>query len=920
MPALTYDGRSFMIDGRRLWLVAVSMHYSRVPRELWRERLLAAKHAGLNTIETTVFWHRHEPRPGHFDFKGDQDLRHFVTLIGQMGMHCILRPGPYVGEDADAGGLPAWLLSTPGVVPRKAGGPFLEACSRYLTAVAEQVRDLQATSPRGGPIVLVQNESAWTCGDDKAGVAYLGELNRYLREAGVTVPIINTNNLWQGMEGEIDCWSGSGDMLPVVRQLAVVRPDRPRLVELRVGAPSLLGVAEPPPPDPRAVQHRLAQILAGGAQFVVSPFHAGTIFGFWGGRRLDGPAAFVTRARDHAPLTEAGARGASYHAVRRISTFASRFARVLANLDAAFQPIVVSPSPSDDGGAAVVHASGSQGGVAFVFGRADRSPPRTIPLLLPDGTSLRVPLARDPAQAVTWCVFGASLGGRTRLDYCNLNVFTLVGKVLVCFGPAGAEAHLSIGGAPLEAEVPSGREPAIIEHEGITVVLCNEEQIDHVFDTDDAVYLGVQGLDAKGQPIAAARHATRLSAGGVSTQVSAAAPASRHAGGRIAIADWEFAALNDYAAGTSARFASISGPAELAALGSPYGLGWYRVKFRPPSSGRAVLAFPGSGDRLHAFLDGEAAGVVGVGPGASRDLTVALRRTPQTLVVLAENLGRVSAGANLGEPRGVCGHVWAIKTIRAGKPVIRTGEPVDILAFRSPLWEVHAGDMASPDRITWTIRHRHKTPILVTFDDFIARALLIVNNRPVRFIERGSADRVLLDPESLSRGVNTVQVAPLREGVGAEGPPTADDRGHRPADPESLLRDFADNVSFHEGVACLSEKAEWAYARWEPPAASHFHKPGARLSHGPTWWRGAFTPADTQTPLFFEPAGLSKGQVYINGRHLGRYFAATATGRSIPHPALYVPRPWLVPDSENTILFFDEHGGDPSRCRLVYEA
>ncbi len=910
MPSLTFDGRSFMHDGRRLWLVAGSVHYSRVPREQWRDRLREAKAAGLNTIETTVFWHRHEPRPGHFDFKGDQDLRHFVTLIGQMGMSCILRPGPYVGEDVDAGGLPAWLLSTPGVVPRKASGPFLEACSRYLTAVAEQVRDLQATSPRPGPIVLVQNESAWTCGDDKAGGAYLGELNRYLREAGITVPIINTNNLWQGVEGEIDCWSGGGDMLPIIRQLSVVRPDQPRLVELRVGSPLLLGHAEPPPPDPRIVQHRLAQILAAGAQYIIGPFHGGSNFGFWAGRTLDGPAAFVARPRDHAPLTQAGARGAMFPAVRRISVFASRFGRVLSNLDPAYQPIIMTPTPGGESGPVVVHATGSQGGVAFVFRGAGEA--EDVPILLPEGTALRVPLPSDAAQAVAWCVFGASLGGRTRLDYSNLSVFTLVGKVLVCFGPAGAEGHLSIGGAPLEVKVPSGREPEIHEHEGISVVVCSEEQIDRVFDAPDAVYLNVSGLDGSGAPVGLphSRHATRISAEGVVTQVTTGpGPAARHEG-RITIEHWEAAAAADHAAGTSARYASIAGPAELASLGSPYGMGWYRVKFRPPTSGRAVLAFPDSGDRLHVFLDGEAQGVCGAGPGASRDLEVALKRKPQTLVVLAENLGRVSAGANLGEARGLRGHVWSIKSIRAGRPAIRTGEPLDILAFRSPLWEVHAGDLASPDRITWTIRHRHKTPLLVTFDRFVARALLVVNNRPVRFVERGSADRVMLDADGLSRGVNTVQLALLRENL---------DQNGRPADAGALLKEFGDAVSFHEGVECLTEKGEWAFARWEAPGASHYHPPGPRHPHGPTWWRSTFTPADTETPLFFEPTGLTKGQVYINGKHLGRYFAATATGRTVPHVPLYVPRPWLVPDSENTILVFDEHGGEPGRARLIYE-
>jgi beta-galactosidase len=535
-----------------------------------------------------------------------------------------------------------------------------------------------------------------------------------------------------------------------------------------------------------------------------------------------------------------------------------------------------------------------------------------VPILLPDGTSLAVPLARHESQAVVWCLFNASLGGRTTLDYSNLSTLTLVGRVLVCFGPEGADAHLSIGGGPLQAVVPGGRTPTIVEHEGITVVICNEEQVDQVFEGGHGIYLGVSGIDAEGKPIGAphSRHATFISAEGKVSEVTTAPHPTRNGGGRLAISRWEVAETGDYTSGGSARFASIPGPGELAQLGSPYGMGWYRIKMKPSGGGRATIAFPGSGDRLHVFLDGEAAGVAGLGAGAERDLSVTLRRSDQTLVVLAENFGRVSAGSDLGGPVGVTGHAWHIKPLRGGKPALRSGEPLDVLGFRTPLWEVHAGDLARPDRITWTVRHRHKTPILMTFREFVARGVLLLNNQPLRFIERGSAPRVLLDAEVLSRGVNMVQVALLQENVGEDG---------APADPAALLREFARVVSFHECVENLTEGAEWAFARWEPPTASHFHAPGARRAHGPAWWRAVFTPTASDGPLFFEPAGLTKGQLYVNGKHLGRYFAATPKGRSLPHEPLYVPRPWLTPEAENAILIFDEHAGDPSRARLVYQ-
>ena len=104
MPEVSYDSRSFSIDGRRIWLISGSMHYARMPRGLWRRRIRAAKQAGLNCIETCVYWNAHEREPGVFDFTGDLDLRAFIQTVADEGLYCILRPGPYVGSAWDFDG------------------------------------------------------------------------------------------------------------------------------------------------------------------------------------------------------------------------------------------------------------------------------------------------------------------------------------------------------------------------------------------------------------------------------------------------------------------------------------------------------------------------------------------------------------------------------------------------------------------------------------------------------------------------------------------------------------------------------------------------------------------------------------------------------------------------------------------------
>ena len=41
-----------------------SIHYCRVPRALWRDRLLRLKRAGFNTVQTYAFWNLHELQEG----------------------------------------------------------------------------------------------------------------------------------------------------------------------------------------------------------------------------------------------------------------------------------------------------------------------------------------------------------------------------------------------------------------------------------------------------------------------------------------------------------------------------------------------------------------------------------------------------------------------------------------------------------------------------------------------------------------------------------------------------------------------------------------------------------------------------------------------------------------------------------------
>lgn len=922
MASVTYDGRSFMIDGRRVWLASASLDMGRLPRSQWKDRIHAAKLAGFNAIEIPLVWSRIEPRQGQFDFTGDNDVRHFVELIGAAGMWCVLRPGPYIGEGWDLGGLPTWLLAKDGVKLRAPNQTFLEACSRYIAALSGQLRTLQVTSTgKGGPILLMQVESQWACSHRDMGQTYLGELNRYMRESGFTVPMVNANNLWQGIESEIDCWVGEEHMLSIMRQLGAVLPDQPRVViDFGHKTPGRVGLEAGAAAEPQAVQRSLGEILAGGGQYNYVPFAAGQTPGFWGGQTLHTTSPYLTAMHElHAPIDVLGKATSLYHAVRTITTFSTTFGKVFANLDSQQHSVVLDPrAPGEskagraDFGPTVVYRSGTQGSVAFIFtaGEATSAKSRgTVNLMLPDGSVLPVELG---GRLVHWCIFDAHITGRSTLTYSSLCVLGTSGQVLVVFGGAGTVGRVAINGSPLEIDVPTGKSPSIEVHEGITVVVCNDQQIEETFIHNDAVYVGVAGIDASGKPFGTGR-CTRIASNGEVTVQNVPAR-SRNKVAKINRGAWEAAVASDHADGSNPRFATIPAPAALGQLGSPQGYGWYRVQEKVSAAKKVRLAAPRSSDRFQVFVDGGSVGVLGRGPGADEHLQVSLRKGDHTLVLLADNLGHRSQGSNMDiEQKGLCDQLWEVAQVKIGKAHIVEGEPLSPLSFKSPIFGLREDDQTHPGRVSWTIAHRRKAPLFLSIAGSPTRGLLVVNGDVVRYVEAGEHASIVLNEEALKRGNNTIEFAMVHE-FGDED--AAKEELNRVADRLNTV------LTVWEGEGELTAKGTWGFAKWEQPMDSMFapvSKTQASKIAGPTWWRTTFEGPSEGDAITLHLTGMTKGQVYLNGQHVCRYFVGLADGTAVPPSDAIVLHASLLSTGSNDLVIFDEHGGNPEKCRFTIE-
>jgi hypothetical protein len=139
-------------------------------------------------------------------------------------------------------------------------------------------------------------------------------------------------------------------------------------------------------------------------------------------------------------------------------------------------------------------------------------------------------------------------------------------------------------------------------------------------------------------------------------------------------------------------------------------------------------------------------------------------------------------------------------------------------------------------------------------------------------------------------------------------------------DIEEEMEELASNVHFFDAEASITAEAEMSFAKWEQPGPTMYGPAkGAARSHAPTWWKAPFTTDRADQPLYLEPHGMTKGQVYVNGRHLCRYFVASGEGKGVPGQERYfVPASWLKAGEGNELVLFDEHGGNPAKVRLTH--
>ena len=198
------DSRSLLFDGARVTPVMGEFHYTRCPENEWREELLKMKAGGVTIVATYVFWIHHEEIQGQWDWSGRRDLKKFLQLANETGLHAVVRLGPWCHGEVRNGGLPDWVQAHKGEWKLRSNDTnFLAATKILYGEIAKQLRGELWRD--GGAVIGVQVDNEFGGSPD-----YLMALKRMAVDAGLDVPFYVKTG-WPAMKTPVPL----GELLPL---------------------------------------------------------------------------------------------------------------------------------------------------------------------------------------------------------------------------------------------------------------------------------------------------------------------------------------------------------------------------------------------------------------------------------------------------------------------------------------------------------------------------------------------------------------------------------------------------------------------------------------------------------------------------------------------------------------------------------
>jgi beta-galactosidase len=656
--SIGWKNNYFTVNGKSIVINAGEIHYARVPRELWRERLVKMKRAGFNTVSTYVFWNAQEPAPGVFETGDNLDLDAWLTEVEAVGLYAIVRPGPYNCAEWLAGGIPQWITAK-GMQIRNTAADYLAAADAYYEKFIPIIAIHQIH--KGGSVLWMQLENEHPAGSGTDGDAYLKHLYDKARALGLDIPLYYSslhhatdptgtapfgNRTYPWFSSET--WSGWYST---------------PFGEMNAG-------------DLNTLQRTAWKVIAfggGGNTFYV--FHGGTNFGYSGDTS--------TTSYDYrAPLGEESQLRQGFFAVRRPASFARAFETLMGNSQDGGNIATVS-----GGLKTYIRKSPSDGTAVFLDNQGTSSVQTQIKLSSPavqfPAGSTQITVASNEIRPV---VVSAPWTTNATLAYLAT---TVLGKLtigtktyFVCHGRSGEAGEIAVqyGTAPTATPAtpwtwdastklaratfnyPTGdaiTELALDSGDGSSAafLIINSPLADRTWFTDEALFVGATYIDEDlsiQMPAAGGNVVVYSSSGRLSVTEPAATMPTVPALGSW---QWRDAAAEAAPAYDDSAWASSSQPQPFGYYNFQNGYGWYRAKFTAAAASSATATI-GGGVRASAmaFANGKQVQITNNSftfNTVSGDNTVALLAKHEGL----DKMYNVTGATGTGQYAGVWGNV-----------------------------------------------------------------------------------------------------------------------------------------------------------------------------------------------------------------------------------------------------------------------
>jgi len=957
-PYIDFDGRGFLIHGKRTFIAAGELQYARTPRAQWRDRMLRVKRAGYNAVQTYVYWNFHEPREGQFDFAGDKDLDAYLKLAHSLGLYAIVRLGPYVNSEWDSGGLPLWLRFKPGLLPMQDNAPFYQAVDPYFAKLVPILARNQIN--HGGPILMVQmeNENGAGGGTDLPDAYYRRFLTK-MRAMGLQVPLF-----FSGLNHGDD---PAGDAPFDTSQ----RTSPWYSTEFWTGWIQVYGVE---PARGRKLERATWKVIAyGGNGYSQYLFCGGTDFAAWNCDEQGVSYDFG------APVGQAGDLRDVYYRMKRAALFATSFPDVIENSLATTGGDGTAPT---DGSIQITNRKGPGGEILFLDNRtggpvktqiktADGAVyPKAGPITLDSGEIMPVVKGYTLTPGVSLTLAAARVLGVA--DQGGMTTLVIYGKAgepgELHFGvhaakalgkpAAGTTMAVTADGVSLQTRFPAGTPLSVAFKAGGRVlrvlvmsddmadrtwflsggqaIACGPDYVGEVQDAGGTLRLDSEqrGLPAPASSLPRLLYGPTLAPPIVLAPVTTpGVPATASA---PALGPWQADSSVPQAQPgfNDAAWKSSSQPLPMGADGDIGPYAWYRTRVAVPAAAPGAaptqIALSDVGDWVTCFVNGSRVASSDV---HQRYKSVVSSRLSVTLPPGLDTVAFLTAHYGRNKLYNYYGPLDAIDAKGISGPVRLDSPPASTVPLTKFRWQADdrspddAAKQAAPDLNADGADWHDATTSTDVFAGRVGwawfRAVLPDLPGPHRRIRLNSIDDngdVYLNGKQIAVGVGVNSGAEISlDAAWREGKPNVLAVAvQNTAGGGGLLGD----ITLFGGIADSHELRGWKMQGGEnpPPFDSPVWKPlaGGPGTGVPSFFRTTFTvnppgPTGPHPILRASPVGLSRGSIWLNGHNLGRY-----PERS-PVDGLYLPEPMLRP-GRNELVVFDEEGNTPAGVKIVVEA